>query len=418
MFRIINIDVSGIKEAAQLIREYSDAVTSKDISAKITDDKQRQLEKYVGTTLLTGARIVSGKIGQKQSTDYLLPSDSGIIKALYNDALMQSSFVRAEFKGSTSGGGSTIGQITLGNSRKTLYIPGEEESFTAGSVKEKILGKRLGSKSGYLVDLDPNLSKAKDVSAYIFNNYFKKDPRLKELFYQKASTLLLANSYYINDSSGARIIGINVPKQYFSPVFFKASIEGKAIVVSIKDNFQNSFIRELNESIIDREKAKKGYKKSIKVGSKVYKIDYLPVRSGQEFFGLEITNSIKARPVDTFILRAPAAKPATNPAKNPQKFISSAQWTFLVQKRLGDSMLSFGDPEPPDIKERSGRFRSSVAVTADYKRKLIQYTYNPLYRSLEHYGYHPELQVERSIRQVAQELYAREFSIMRRGSLA
>jgi hypothetical protein len=102
----------------------------------------------------------------------------------------------------------------------------------------------------------------------------------------------------------------------------------------------------------------------------------------------------------------------------PQKFISSAQWTVLVQKRLGDSMLSFGDPEPPDIKERSGRFRKSVDVTANYRTKTIQYAYNPLYRSLEHYGYHPELQVERSIRQVAQELYAREFSIMRRGSLA
>jgi len=102
----------------------------------------------------------------------------------------------------------------------------------------------------------------------------------------------------------------------------------------------------------------------------------------------------------------------------PQKFISSAQWTFLVQKRLGDSMLSFGDPEPPDIKERSGRFRRSVNVTANYRTKTIQYAYNPLYRSLEHYGYHPELQVERSIRQVAQDLYAREFSIVRRGALA
>lgn len=102
----------------------------------------------------------------------------------------------------------------------------------------------------------------------------------------------------------------------------------------------------------------------------------------------------------------------------PQQFISSAQWTFLVQKRLGDSMLSFGDPEPPDIKERSGRFRRSVNVTANYKTKIIQYAYNPLYRSLEHYGYHPELQVERSIRQVAQDLYAREFSIVRRGTLA
>lgn len=114
----------------------------------------------------------------------------------------------------------------------------------------------------------------------------------------------------------------------------------------------------------------------------------------------------------------PPKQSDTVSAPKPQKFISSAQWTFLVQKRLGDSMLSFGDPEPPDIKERSGRFRRSVDVTANYRTKTIQYSYNPLYRSLQHYGYRPELQVERSIRQVAQDLYAREFSIIRRGGLA
>ena len=417
MFKIINIDVSGIKEAQQLIHAYSAAVTSKDISSKITDDRQRVLATYVGNTLFSGTQIVNGKIGQKQSADFLIPASSSLIKALYADAAKEA-LTSVEFKGSTSGGGATIGQITIGGRQKVLFTPGQSESFSAESVKQNILGKRLGSASGYLVDLDPNLSKAADKSSYIFNNYFKKDPRLKELFYQKASTMLLANSYHINDASGARLIGLVVPRKYFSPVFFKASIEGKAIVVSIKDNFQNQFIKELNESIINVEKAKKGFKKSFKVGAKTYKIDYLPVQNGEQFFGLEITNSIKARPVDTFTLMVPKPKSTATNNTKPQKFISSAQWTYLVQKRLGDSMLSFGDAEPPDIKERSGRFRRSVQVSANYKTKLIQYTYNPLYRSLEHYGYHPELQVERSIRQVAQDLYAREFSIVRRGGLA
>lgn len=104
--------------------------------------------------------------------------------------------------------------------------------------------------------------------------------------------------------------------------------------------------------------------------------------------------------------------------KTTQQFISNAQWTVLTQRRLGESMLTFGEPEQPDIKERTGRFRRSVAVTANYRTKIIQYTYNPLYRALEHYGYHPELQVERAIRRVAQDLYSREFSIIRRGVLA
>lgn len=113
--------------------------------------------------------------------------------------------------------------------------------------------------------------------------------------------------------------------------------------------------------------------------------------------------------------KAKVAKTVNVP--KPQKFMSQAQWTSLVQKRLGDSMLSFGEPEPPDIKERSGRFRRSVKIIPNYKIGALSYEYHPDYRSLEHYGYHPELQVERAIRQVAQEHYIRSFSITRRGSI-
>ncbi len=116
---------------------------------------------------------------------------------------------------------------------------------------------------------------------------------------------------------------------------------------------------------------------------------------------------------DTSKIKVEASNESTG-----QKFISNAQWTVLVQRRLGDTMLSFGDPEPPDLKERSGRFRRSVDIQANYRTKTLQYTYNPLYRSLEHYGYHPEQQIERSIRQVAQELYTQNFNILRRGGLA
>lgn len=414
MFRIVSIDISGIPEANKLLRAYADAVSDTTISARNTDAKQRKLESYIGRKI--GAKIVSGKIGKAESADYLLPANSSLIKALYQDAISEEN-VPVEFKGSTKLG-VTIGQITIGGRQQELYTPGTIDPFTATSVKQKILGKRLGSKPGYLVDLDPNLKEAADKSTYIFKNYLDKDPRLKQLFYAKASTMLLGSTYELNDSSGSRLIGLKIPKNYFNPTFFKATIVGKAIVVSIKDSFQNAFIRELNESYLDVEKAKKGYKKSFKVGDKTYKIDYLPVLKGEELFKLEITNSIKVRPVDTFILRTPVVKEKTNQQPKPQQFISNAQWTILTQQRLGSSMLTFGDPEPPEIKERSGRFRRSVQVTANYRTKLLQYTYNPLYRSLEHYGYHPELQVERAIREVAQQLYAREFSIVRRGGLA
>lgn len=98
---------------------------------------------------------------------------------------------------------------------------------------------------------------------------------------------------------------------------------------------------------------------------------------------------------------------------NYQAFLSSIQWTALVQARLGDTMERTGEPEPPDLKERTGRFRSSVSVTANYRKDLIYYTYLPLYSSLKRYGYMPDLQIETAIHEVAQQQFARRFTVLK-----
>lgn len=101
--------------------------------------------------------------------------------------------------------------------------------------------------------------------------------------------------------------------------------------------------------------------------------------------------------------------------KKAQQFVTNAQWTSLVQRRLGATMVNFGDPAPPYLKNRDGNFKQSVSVAANYRTRTLQYTYNPLYKSLEKYGYVPEQQIEKSIRQVAQELYSKAFNIVRAG---
>jgi hypothetical protein len=96
-----------------------------------------------------------------------------------------------------------------------------------------------------------------------------------------------------------------------------------------------------------------------------------------------------------------------------QQFVSGIQWTVLTQRRLGDTMLKLGNPEPPNLKQRSGRFIQSVRVLPNYRTSTLQFLYNPLYESLEKYGYKPDLQVKTAIREVAQQLYARRFNIVK-----
>lgn len=96
-----------------------------------------------------------------------------------------------------------------------------------------------------------------------------------------------------------------------------------------------------------------------------------------------------------------------------QGFISGVQITALVRKRLEDTMSHFGEANPPLLKYRTGRFVDSVNVLPNYRTGLMSYTLNPLYRSLEDYGYKPDNQVMASIRQVVQSLYSRQFQIIR-----
>lgn len=105
-------------------------------------------------------------------------------------------------------------------------------------------------------------------------------------------------------------------------------------------------------------------------------------------------------------------KTISNKEVGYQSFLSTIQWTALVQARLGKSMERLGEPDPPDIKERTGRFRSSVLVSPDYKRDKIRFTYMPLYTSLERYGYNPDLQVKAAITEVAQQQFGRAFKII------
>lgn len=106
-------------------------------------------------------------------------------------------------------------------------------------------------------------------------------------------------------------------------------------------------------------------------------------------------------------------QPAISSRSKTQRFISGAQLTQLVQRRLGKTMRRFGDPNPPDLKERTGQFRRSVNIVANYRKNLIMFYYNPVYDALEKYDYEPAEQVERATREVVQSLYSRRFNIVK-----
>lgn len=423
--RLFSIDITGIPEFDALSWSYVSALANKD--KKTADSIQRYLEQK--TSRLLKANLVQGKLGQSQVTDFVLSPSSPILELFKQEVTASSDVTSVEFKALAGAyKGTKIGQITLSTgttSRDTVYQVEGESAITGSDISTNILGN---TKKGYLVDLDPYFTDQRNkqpknrntaaVTDRVFNYYMSKEPRLKQLFYSKASTMVLNNIYSLDSNgyrrSGTRLIGIQFPISAFNSVNFKAVIEGNAIIISINDSFQNKIFNLIDKDYLKFLETTTSEVQKVKVTNKnkTFNIDLLPVLKGSQIFGAELTRSIKVRPSDTFIISS-TAQGARQQKESKQAFISGVQWTVLTQRRLGETMLRLGEPEPPDLKERSGRFRSSVQVFANYRTRTLQYIYNPLYSSLHKYGYRPDLQVETAIREVAQSLYAQKFNIVR-----
>lgn len=100
-----------------------------------------------------------------------------------------------------------------------------------------------------------------------------------------------------------------------------------------------------------------------------------------------------------------------------QKFISGAQISALVRRRLGDKMPSGPRRGPPlsanILTERSGRFRSSIQVIPDYRRSIMAFFYDPIYKVFVGTERDPDEFVGETVREVVQGLYSRAFKILR-----
>lgn len=416
--RLISVDITGDKELVAVLNEFNRLVTlPKEQKTKESSKRAQEILKDAEIALKNrlGATLVSGKLGKTEVADLRMPADSPITKFLYNN--IRSEYQRylsttLEVKASTARA-ATIGQITITSGKTDYRLPGETEKIVGSDFL-----KKLGIEGdGYLLDLDPrtrNLSDGADITNIVFGDYFKKDSRLRKIFYAKASSLVLATN---QDGTGNKLVFLQIPVSKFNENFFKANITDKAIKISINNSFQNAIINFVNETHIKaiQRSTSRPVKETIIAAGKKVEVDFISrnILSGSLSYGLEITNSIKTRPTDTIRPRVTLPKETQSKKESKQSFISGVQWTVLTQRRLGETMLKLGDPEPPDLKERSGRFRGSVQVFANYRTSTLQYIYNPLYSSLHKYGYRPDLQVETAIREVAQSLYAQKFNIVR-----
>ena len=100
-----------------------------------------------------------------------------------------------------------------------------------------------------------------------------------------------------------------------------------------------------------------------------------------------------------------------------QSFISGAQLSTLVRKRMGKIMFKGprrGPPLSPNVlTERTGRFRRSTTVIPNYRKNMMSYFYDPIYGVHRDTDRNPDELIENSIREIVTGLFSRQFKIVR-----
>jgi len=238
-------------------------------------------------------------------------------------------------------------------------------------------------------------------------------------FYEKAKVLSISRLV----DGKIETMNIITPYSKFKVPPFMASLKGVGafaknpnaslkIQVSLSDKFEKELLGALrNEfSAMAAEDVEKNLEK------KFNNITKKTIQTGKgkkvESYIIEIPTG-GSIPMLTATVTRSKRKKDTRKQTTQQGFISGIQLSALVQKRLLDSMDKVGSPNAPLLKSRTGRYAGSVQVFPNYRKGLMQYSINPLYRSLENYGYTPDGQAITAIRQVVTSLFTRQFNIMR-----
>lgn len=190
---------------------------------------------------------------------------------------------------------------------------------------------------------------------------------------------------------------------------FKLNFEFSAgeIAKAIND-ISNGFAKEFNTGVLGKEVTEALAKTIMGLPPEKLQIMQKILKEAGFTVGLEYLKGSVKIAAGTLL-----AKKTRRRTDTKQRFISQIQLSALVQQRLTRTMEKAGTPQPPDLKYRSGRFVSTVRAVPNYRKSVITYFLNPIYTSLERYGYQPGRQIETATREVVQSIFKQRFRIVR-----
>lgn len=253
-----------------------------------------------------------------------------------------------------------------------------------------------------------------------------KSPKDFNDFYEKGSFLKITQ---LIDGTKARTLNIKTPKNKFKNPPFVFQLRGTTsgdkvrVELSLQPRYIREVLQQLGNYVFDLDDMQQ----------KDFAFEFTKIKTGKALTGKGKAPS-KDNNVKKHVFTMPTNLQAVGTVemtrrkaragaeqKEFNKRMSDAQLTALIRQRLTLTMEMVGDPSPPTLKNRTGRFINSVSATVSPysagRQRMIRYFLLPKqsqdYRSLTNYGYNPDAQIVNSIREVAVKHFDQKYRITR-----
>ena len=395
---------------------------NKRLESQATDAIEETLAKYYGGRVSEQAKRNVARVPDLEITSPRLAR--ALSRAFGGQD--ESDFLRAEVKAKRSDKkyGATIGQGAYSD-----FAPGLLDVLKLGALqaqKENLLQKdKYFEKNKFDVN-DPEsvlrAVRAKIGGGGFFNLIRDNDPTLHMEFYAKTKNLLISKAVITKKRvTSVSVINIFFPKSSFTSPPFTTELKDKSIQYNLSSTFEKKLLTELESTgpaIVA--KTTDEFAKSLETISGKRKLSEAsfkdsPPLNFEILFGVPTGGSIPRLNAKV----KPGKQKVKEVVKDTSQFISSIQLTVLLRNRIQNKMPTVGEPNPTEgLKYRTGRFVNSLQFMIDYKKNLISYYADPpVDEYFDKFHRRPYAVGQRlirpTIRQTAQELFGRQFKIIK-----
>ena len=353
----------------------------------------------IGIVAQLGGTIIKSTAGRGVTPDFILDGKVGEIKAISTTTDQQGIVTKASKIGIAGGQGI---KLTEGTKNLATGVSGNELTSERVRFSDDLLTQLRNAKNNQ-AELKQILSGKGNAVTALRRNFVLKSGDIRVPITVGNKKILKAIRFTWNDIKKNKYAKIKITENkdgdIIFNIYFTSSLVKQALNNANKDMqiALQSEAREIAVSLADEFAAFSP--QVIDFLDKNYLVQSIEYDKGSALIGKGTIKRKKGK------------------SESTNRFVSGAQLTAMLQKLMIQKMPKGprrGPPLSTDIlTERTGRFRRSTVAVPNYRKNMIRFMYDPIYKTFIDTPRNPDELIERSLREIVQKLFSRQFKIVR-----